>query len=445
MARLPARVAPRMGALIVTALARRRRGCRDRGRLVVPERDLREHRAAGARRRRRPGRQRVRGLRGRDARHAAAPERARVEDPRSELASLAWSSPQPLPGNVTDFTNGAPALSAATAAASGEGAGVDRPALRRVAARPALVRQPDDDFSAPGGRRGRHRRDDRRARRRDRRQRRDAGRLPRLRRPLGLRPRALQLPRPRGQLHAGSTRSPTSDGPAPSVAQADDGWPVIAWTNRSTAYVVADRRHRSRHRAAAHRRRRVAAARSSPRSATAATASSPGSTTRATCASSGAAPPARSRRRCRSTARAPDDERPRSGGRPARPRVRRLARDAGRDRAASSSRRRRSAARSRSSRSPRAPTSAAPVITRAPTAARPSPGPPRPAGRPSPPRGEVRHSPRSRPCSPATTSNGAQATLIAGPGPRVELVWRQQGDVEPNTGPIVFAASDSGS
>ena len=52
MARLPARVAPRLGALIVTALAAAGAQCRDRGRLVVPERDLREHRAAGARRRR---------------------------------------------------------------------------------------------------------------------------------------------------------------------------------------------------------------------------------------------------------------------------------------------------------------------------------------------------------------------------------------------------------
>ena len=40
--------------------------------------------------------------------------------------------------------------------------------------------------------------------------------------------------------------------------------------------------------------------------------------------------------------------------------------------------------------------------------------------------------------------DGAQAALIAGPGTRVELVWRQLGDIEPNTGPIVFAASDSG-
>ena len=39
---------------------------------------------------------------------------------------------------------------------------------------------------------------------------------------------------------------------------------------------------------------------------------------------------------------------------------------------------------------------------------------------------------------------GAQAALIAGPGLRVELVWRQLGDIEPSTGPIVYASSDSG-
>ena len=39
---------------------------------------------------------------------------------------------------------------------------------------------------------------------------------------------------------------------------------------------------------------------------------------------------------------------------------------------------------------------------------------------------------------------GLEELRAMAPGLRVELVWRQLGDIEPNTGPIVFASSDLG-
>jgi hypothetical protein len=38
----------------------------------------------------------------------------------------------------------------------------------------------------------------------------------------------------------------------------------------------------------------------------------------------------------------------------------------------------------------------------------------------------------------------AQGSLATGPGTRVELVWRQLGDLEPTTGPVVWQSSDVG-
>ncbi len=154
---------------------------------------------------------------------------------QSELMSLAWSSPRPLPGNVESFTNAAPTLTGATAAASGDGAGVI--ALRYGASLlTALVREPGREFDTPatlaGGALGRidtpavsvsdsgatvvafHA---------------AGGRSGTGRVHFSVRP-------PAGRFGRVSALAP-SDGPTPAVAQAADGWPVIAWTNRTTVYV----------------------------------------------------------------------------------------------------------------------------------------------------------------------------------------------------------------
>ena len=299
MARFPARVAPRLGALLVTALAAAGVSAATAGAWSSPS-AIYANTAP-----------QVLAVAGDPAGNAFAvyqggsldaplllSERA-VEDSRSELASLAWSPPRPLPGNVTDFTNGSPALTAATASASGEGAGVV--ALRYGSSLlTALVRQPDDEFGAPavvaggnigtidqpsvavadngsaliafhasGGRSG-------------------SGRVL----------YSFRVPEQRfGRVVVARhdpTGSPPRSRPQTTAGPSSRGRTRARRTSRASATPVA----RPRRSASAPP---AAAPRSPPRSATAATASSPGSTTAATCASSAAALPAPSPPRSRST------------------------------------------------------------------------------------------------------------------------------------------------
>ncbi len=236
MARLPARVVPRLGALLLTASAVAGVGAAGAGAWSSPS-AIYSNAAP-----------QVLAVAGDPQGNAFAiyeggsldtplllSERA-VRGAASDVMSLAWSSPRPVPGNVDLFTNSAPALSAATAAASGDGAGAI--ALRYGASLlTAIVREPLTEFSDPAVIAG--------------------GNVGRIDEP------AVSIADNGSTLvafHAAGGRSgsgrvhysfraqggvftkvnalATSDGPAPSATQADDGWPVIAWTNQKTAYVA---------------------------------------------------------------------------------------------------------------------------------------------------------------------------------------------------------------
>jgi len=442
MARLPARVAPRLGALIVTALAAAGVSAATAGAWSSPS-AIYANTAP-----------QVLAVAGDPAGNAFAvyqggsldsplllSERA-VEDSRSELASLAWSPPRPLPGNVTDFTNSSPALTAATASASGEGAGVV--ALRYGSSLlTALVRQPDEEFAAPavvaggnvgtidepavaiadngsalvafhasGGRSG-------------------SGRvLYSFRVPEGRFSRVVALA--------------TSDGLAPAAAQADDGWPVVTWTNKSAAYVsrIGDtgRPTAPQRLGPARRGAPITAAighggdgvvawiddagylrlvrRSAPGAFSASLPIHRAKGQTMSDLASAVDPLGRAfvtwRETQGTTTRVLVAQAPIGGSF----KITTLAKGADLGR---------------------------PVVT-----ARPDGGAavawPAPAGWQAVTSTAAKFGSQSK-ISDALTGddrNGAQAALIAGPGTRVELVWRQLGDIEPNTGPIVFAASDSG-
>ena len=366
-----------------------------------------------------------------------------VRDARSELMSLAWSTPRPLPGNVESFTNAAPTLTAATAGASGDGAGVV--ALRYGASLlTALVREPLHEFGTPATLAG--------------------GGLGRIDTPVvsvsdnGASVVAFHAAggrsgtgrvhysfRPPGGLFTRVNALASSDGPLPAVAQAADGWPVITWTNGRTVYAArigdAGRATAPQRLGASKRRGPVSAAvglggdglvawvdtdryvRVVRRSAPGAFSASlplhrPAAGTTMTDLAAAVDPKGRAFVTWRETkgssraiyvAQAPIDgsfrvTRLASGG------------DLGR-----------------------------PVIT-----ARPDGG----AGVawPTAPGWQAVTTPAAKWSTPAKVSaalsggdlDGDGAQLIAGPGLRVELVWRQLGSAEPATGPVVYAAADSG-
>ena len=223
-----------------------------------------------------------------------------VRSPVSDLMSLAWSSPRPLPGNVESFTNAAPSLTAATAAASGDGAGAV--ALRYGASLlTALVREPDRDFAVPatiaGGAIGRI---DVPAVSVS-----DSGATVVAFHAAGGRSGSGRVHysfRPPGGLFTRVNALASSDSPAP-VGRAGGGRLAGHRVDEPHHRVRrAHRRHGPRDRATAPRAAHSPRRRSSRPSASAATGSSRGSTPTATCASCAAARRARSPTPFRSTA-----------------------------------------------------------------------------------------------------------------------------------------------
>lgn len=369
-------------------------------------------------------------------------ERA-VTDSRSENVSLAWSSPRPLPGNVVRFTNGAPALTAATAAASGAGAGAI--VLRYGdALMTALVREPGQDFGDPatiaGGTTGRLDEPSVTTS--------DSGATLLAFHAAGGRSgsgRVLFSYRPPGGPFTRLGALATSDGPAPSAAQADDGWPVIAWTNRATAYAArisaAGRPTAPQRLGDTQVRGPLVAAVGHGGDGVVAWIDREGYLRLVRRSAPGA------------FSLSLPIHRPRSG-------------TAMRDLAAAVDPLGRAFVTWRETRGAtrRVYVAQAPVggsfrITR--LAAGGDVGPPVVASRPdggaaiawpSAAGWKAVVSTAAKFGTPGKASdalhgddlNGAHATLITGPGPRVELVWRQLGEIEPSTGPVVYAAADAG-
>ena len=298
-----------------------------------------------------------------------------------------------------------PTLTGATAAASGDGAGVI--ALRYGASLlTALVREPGREFDIPatlaGGALGRIDT----ARRERQRQRRDRRRLPRRRRPLGHRPRALQRPPARGPLRPRQRagRPPTAPRPPsrrpPTAGPSSPGRTAPPSTSRASATPAA--RPPAQRLGASRSRGPLAAAVGLGGDGVVAWIDTDGYLRLVRRSAPGAfsysLPIHRPARGVTMSDLAAAVD-------PQGPRVRQLARDAG----LHAARLRRPGADRRlvpgDAPGHRHATSAAPSSPRGRTAAPPSPGPPRPAGRPSPPRprsGATRR--RSRARSAARTS-----------------------------------------
>ena len=442
MSRLPARVAPRIGALCAVALGSAAAWAASAGAWSSPAAIY----ANAA--------PQVLAVAGDPAGNAFAvyeggtldaplllSERA-VTDARSEQASLAWSSPRPLPGGVDNFTNAAPALTGATAAASGEGAGVI--ALRHGASLlTALVREPGREFSEPatiaGGAFGRIDEPSVTIN--------DAGATLIAVHAAGGRSgsgRVLYSYRQAGGLFSRVNALATSDAPAPSAAQADDGWPVIAWTNRTTAYVArigeTGRPTAPQRLGASRTRAPIVAAVGHGGDGIVAWIDSDGYLRLVRRSAPGAF-----------SYSLPIHRAPGSVMSDLAAAVDPLGRAFVTWRETKGSARKVLVAQAPVGASFRISTLATgtdlgrPVVTSRPdgggavawptangwqatttTAAK--------WGRASKVSGALAGDDR----------DGAQATLISGPGPRVELVWRQLGDAAPSTGPIVYAASDPG-
>ena len=443
MARFPARVALRLGALLVTAVATVAACAATAGAWSSP---TAIYTSAAPQ---------VLAVAGDPTGHAfAIYEGASLDDPlllseravtdnRSDVMSLEWSAPRPVPGNVDRFTNSAPELTAAAAAASGDGAGLI--ALRQGASLlSALVREPGDEFGEPatiaGGTVGRidapavtiadngaaliafHASGGRSG----------SGRV------------LYDFRAPGGPFTRLATLA-TSDGTTPSAAQGDDGWPVIAWTNKSRAYVsrIGDtglatapqrigpaRRGSPIVSAIGHGGDGVVAWIDDEGYLRLVRRSAPG-------AFSASLPIHRAKGQHLSDLAAAVDPKGRAfvTWRETRGTARQIV-----------------LAQAPIGGSFKIVTLAKGADIGRPVAtARPDGGAavawPTPAGWQTVTSTAAKFGTASKVSGALTGDDrtGAQASLIAGPGPRVELVWRQLGDVAPDTGPMVFAASDSGS
>jgi hypothetical protein len=442
MARFPARVAPRLGALLLTALAASGACAAAAGAWTAPT-AIYSNAAP-----------QVLAVAGDPEGNAfAVYEGGSIDTPlllsersvtgaASDVMSLAWSAPRPVPGNVDLFTNSAPALSAATAAASGYGAGAI--ALRYGASLlTAVVRDPDYDFADPAVIAG--------------------GNVGRIDEPsVSISDNGTTLI----AFHAAGGRSgdgrvlysfrapggkftplnplASSDGTAPYGAQADDGWPVLAWTNAKTAYVARigdtgqatapQRIGASRQRgpivaAVGHGGDGVVSWIDTDGYLRLVRRSAPG-------AFSASLPIHRTKGAHMSDLAAAVDPLGRAF-------VTWLETQG-------------TTKRVMLAQAPIGGSFTVTTLAKGTQIGRPvvSPRPdggaavawPSPAGWQAVTTTKAKFGEISKVSAGLTGDDleGAQAKLIAGPGLRVELVWRQLGDTEPNTGPIVFAASDSG-
>jgi len=155
----------------------------------------------------------------------------------SDLTTLTWSAPRPMPGGVPRFTNGVPQLTGAEAGASGDGAGVI--ALRygdRLLT--AIAREPGFEFEGPPATvaSASHGRVGEPAVAVS-----DSGAALVAARAVGGHSgngRVLYSFKPSGAPFQRTVVLSASDAPRPAVAQAPDGWPVIAWVNGSRAYAA---------------------------------------------------------------------------------------------------------------------------------------------------------------------------------------------------------------
>lgn len=361
----------------------------------------------------------------------------------TDFTTLTWSAPRPMPGGVRLFTNGAPRLTGAEAGASGDGAGV-------IALRyddellTAIAREPGEEFAGPpatvaNGSYGRLGEPAVAIS--------DAGAAIVAVRAVGGRSgngRVLYSFRPAGAPFQRTVVLSPSDAPKPAVAQAPDGWPVIAWVNGSRAYAArlndVGQRSSAQRIGAARRRSPITAAvgrggdgviawvddegylrlvrRSAPGTFSWSLPIHRAPGARMTDLGAAVDPLGRAfvswRETQGSTRRVYVAQAPIGGSF----RLTRLATGAELGR---------------------------PVIT-----ARPDGGAavawPAPAGWQAKTTTAARWG-RTAKVSAVLNGDdreGLHASLIAGPALRVELVWRQLGEAEPMTGPVVYAASDAG-
>lgn len=361
----------------------------------------------------------------------------------SDFTTLTWSAPRPMPGGVPHFTNGAPRLTGAEAGASGDGAGVialryeDR-LLTAIAREPGLEFEgpPATVASASHGQLGEPAVAIS-----------DSGATIVAVRAVGGRSgngRVVYSFRPAGAPFQRTVVLSPSDAPKPAVAQAPDGWPVIAWVNGSRAYAArlndVGQRSSAQRIGAARRGSPIAAAVGRGGDGVVAWIDDDGYLRLVRRSAPGTfswSLPIRRAPGWRMT----------DLGAAVDPRGRAFVTW----RETKGSTRRVYVAQ--------APVGGSFSVTRLATgselgrplvAARPDGGAavawPAPAGWQAKTTTAAKWS-RTAKVSAALNGDdreGTNASLIAGPGLRVELVWRQLGDAEPMTGPVVYAASDAG-